>query len=121
MRSFLVFLFAVSFAPAQGPGLSNAAIIARAKALEFDTPYVPPPGEALVHETGAYAKVVCSAVFISGFTPEFAAENLGYVVSPYADRQKVGKPSSTTRRRRSVLRCLMAPAESPSTPVTKAA
>lgn len=66
--------------------------VARAKSLELATPYVPPPGDPLVHETAGYAKVVCSAVFISGFTAEFAAENLGYVISPYADRKKVGKP-----------------------------
>jgi len=91
LRLFTVLLIA-SFANAQGPGLSREAIVARAKSLGLNTPYVPPPGDSLVLTTGAYAKVVCSAVFISKFSPEFAAENLGYVVSPYADRQKVGKP-----------------------------
>ncbi len=35
---------------------------------------------------------MCSAVFITGLKPDFAADNLGYLVSPYAERAKVGKP-----------------------------
>src|SRR5258708_22604484 len=34
----------------------------------------------------------CSAVFITGLAPDFAAENVGYFTSPYAERAKVGKP-----------------------------
>ncbi len=56
MYTALVFIFAAVIASAQGPGLSKESIIARAKALEIDTPYVPPRGDPLVHETGAYAK-----------------------------------------------------------------
>jgi CubicO group peptidase (beta-lactamase class C family) len=67
-------------------------MVARAKALELDTQYVPPPGDALEHYTAAFAKIVCSSVFISGFSAEFAAENIGYFTSPYAERAKVGKP-----------------------------
>ena len=66
--------------------------IARAKALELNTPYVPVPGDPLELHTAGFAKVMCSAVFITGLDPEFAAENLGYAVSPYAERAKVGKP-----------------------------
>jgi hypothetical protein len=47
-------------------------LIARAKALELDTPYVPPPGTAMEHHASGYAKVMCSAVFITGLDPEFA-------------------------------------------------
>jgi CubicO group peptidase (beta-lactamase class C family) len=35
---------------------------------------------------------MCSAVFITGLDPEFAAENVGYFTSPYAERAKVGEP-----------------------------
>jgi CubicO group peptidase (beta-lactamase class C family) len=35
---------------------------------------------------------MCSAVFITGLDPDFAAENVGYFTSPYAERAKVGKP-----------------------------
>jgi len=35
---------------------------------------------------------MCSAVFITGLDPDFAAENVGYFTAPYAERAKVGKP-----------------------------
>jgi CubicO group peptidase (beta-lactamase class C family) len=68
------------------------ALIARAKSFELDTPYVPPPGDPLEHHTAGFAKVMCSAVFMTGLSPEFAAENVGYFTSPYRERAKVGKP-----------------------------
>jgi hypothetical protein len=68
------------------------ALVARAKSLELDTPYVPPAGDALEHHTAGFAKIMCSAVFVTGLDPDFAAENVGYFVSPYAERAKVGKP-----------------------------
>ena len=61
---------------------SPAALIARAKAIELDTPYVAPPGEPLVHHAAGFAKVMCSAVFITGLDPDFAAENVGYFTAP---------------------------------------
>ena len=64
----------------------------RAKALELDTPYVPPPGDALEHHASGFAKVMCSAVFITGLDPDFAAENVGFFTGPYAERAKLGKP-----------------------------
>jgi hypothetical protein len=77
---------------APDPAPSPAALIARAKPLELDTPYVPPPGDPLVHQAAGFAKVMCSAVFITGLDPEFAAENVGYFTAPYAVRAKLGKP-----------------------------
>src|SRR5687768_8883282 len=74
------------------PDALKKAMIARAKALELPTPHVPPPGDPLEHHAAGYAKILCSAVFISGFEPEFAAENLGYFIAPYAERAKLGKP-----------------------------
>jgi CubicO group peptidase (beta-lactamase class C family) len=74
------------------PEPSPAALIARAKPLELDTPYVPPPGDPLVHHAAGFAKVMCSAVFITGLDPEFAAENVGYFTAPYEVRAKLGKP-----------------------------
>ena len=35
---------------------------------------------------------MCSAVFVTGLDPEFAAENVGYFTSPYAERAKVSRP-----------------------------
>jgi CubicO group peptidase (beta-lactamase class C family) len=71
---------------------SNQALIARAKSLELKTPYVPPPGDPLEHNTSGFAKIMCSAVFITGLDPAFAAEHVGYFTSAYSERAKVGKP-----------------------------
>src|SRR5215831_15890909 len=79
-------------APPQAPASSRDTLIARAKSLELNTPYVPPPGDPLEHHTSGFAKIMCSAVFITGLDPDFAAENVGYFTSPYAERAKVGKP-----------------------------
>src|SRR3989441_2203297 len=78
--------------PPQAPVSSRDALIARAKSLELNTPYVPPPGDPLEHHTAGFVKIMCSAVFITGLDPDFAAENVGYFTSPYAERAKVGKP-----------------------------
>src|SRR5262245_38364356 len=69
------------------------ALIARAKSLELNTPYVPPPGEAIEHDAAGFAKIMCSAVFITGLDPDFAAENVGCFTSPCGERRtKLGKP-----------------------------
>ncbi|HSL21049.1 MAG TPA: serine hydrolase [Vicinamibacterales bacterium] len=68
------------------------ALAARAKTFELETAYVPPPGDPLEHHTSGFAKIMCSAVFITGLDPDFAAENVGYFTSPYEERGKVGKP-----------------------------
>jgi CubicO group peptidase (beta-lactamase class C family) len=77
---------------APDPAPSPAAMIVRAKALELNTPYVAPPGDPLVHHGAGFAKVICSAVFITGLDLEFAAENVGYFTAPYEVRAKLGKP-----------------------------
>src|SRR5438067_11820847 len=79
-------------AAAQQSNLRRDSLIARAKALELNTPYVPPPGTALEHHAAGFAQIMCSAVFITGLDPEFAAENVGYFTAPYAERAKLGKP-----------------------------
>ena len=72
---------------------SRDKMIARAKELELKTaPYKAPPGDPLSHNTSGFAKIICSAVFITGLSPEFAAENVGYFSSPYSERSKVSKP-----------------------------
>ena len=77
---------------APDPPPSPAALISRAKALELDTPYVAPPGDPLSHHAAGFAKVMCSAVFITGLDPDFAAENVGYFTAPYEMRAKLTKP-----------------------------
>ncbi len=76
----------------QDRAAARQALIARAKSLELNTPYVPPPGDAMAHHASGYAKIMCSAVFITGLEPEFAAQNVGGFTSPFGERSKVGKP-----------------------------
>src|SRR5262245_14766081 len=76
----------------QTPISPRDAMHARAKSLELNTPYTPPPGEPLEHHASGFAKIMCSAVFITGLDPDFAAENVGYFTAPYAERAKMGKP-----------------------------
>jgi hypothetical protein len=52
----------------------------------------PPPGDPLEHHAAGLAKVICSAVFITGLDADFAAENVGYFTAPYAERAKLGRP-----------------------------
>jgi len=64
-------------------------LIARAAALELKTESVPPPGDPLEHHASGFAKVLCSAVFVTGLDPEFAAESIGYFTAPYEERAKL--------------------------------
>jgi CubicO group peptidase (beta-lactamase class C family) len=89
----LLLMLAARPASAQPPTSQRDQLIARAKSFELDTPYVAPPGDALEHHTAGFAKILCSAVFITGLELDFAAENVGYFTSPYAERAKVGKPA----------------------------
>jgi len=78
--------------PPRTPPPSDEALLARARQFELDTPYEPPPGDPLEHNTSGYAKTMCSAVFITGLDPVVAAESVGYFTGPYAERKKVGTP-----------------------------
>jgi len=94
-------------APAQSP------LIARARSLELSTPYVPPPGDPLEHHAAGLAKIVCSAVFVTGLAPEFAVQNLGFFTAPYEERAKLGRPA-IDRARKAVRVTLPAGKQSPS-------
>ena len=65
------------------------ALVARAESFELPTEWVGPPGDALHHHTAGFAKIMCSAVFITGLAADFAAENIGYFTSDYDQRSKV--------------------------------
>ena len=71
---------------------ARAKLLARAKKFELNTPYAPPPGDALAHDASGLAKTMCSAVFITGLDLDFAAENVGWFTAPYESRKKLGKP-----------------------------
>ena len=64
-------------------------LIARGDSLELDTGYVAPPGDAIEHHASGFAKILCSAVFVTGLDPDFAAENVGYFTSPYEERANI--------------------------------
>lgn len=64
-------------AQAQQPDAAREAMFARAKAAEISDAWTPPPGDPLTHVTVAYAKLMCSAVFVSGMDPDFARQTLG--------------------------------------------
>jgi CubicO group peptidase (beta-lactamase class C family) len=90
----IVFLFALTATAAtpQEQSSARAAMVARAKALELDTPYVPPPGDPLEHHASGFAKIMCSAVFVTGLDPDFAARNVGGFTAPFNERAKLGTP-----------------------------
>jgi CubicO group peptidase (beta-lactamase class C family) len=56
---------------------------------ELPTPWEAPPGDRLEHETAGLAKILCSAVFISGRDLETAIEEDGFFVAPRESRSKV--------------------------------
>jgi hypothetical protein len=62
------------------------------KSFELDTPYVAPAGDPLAYHAAGYAKVMCSAVFMTGLAPNLAAENVGFFTAPYEVRAKLGRP-----------------------------
>lgn len=93
-------LMVISPARAQEADSQSNALNARAKALELSTPHVPPPGDPLEHHAAGFAKIMCSAVFITGLTPEFAAENVGFFTAPYEERARMGKPVIDRSRKR---------------------
>ena len=83
---------------AQDREAARQALIARGKSLELPTTYVPVPGEKLEHYASGYAKIMCTAVFVTGLDPAFAAENVGYFTAPYAERATLGTPKIDRRR-----------------------
>jgi CubicO group peptidase (beta-lactamase class C family) len=86
------YFLVLAITPASSQVPPTDPLIARAKSLELDTPYVPPPGDPLAHHAAGYAKVMCSAVFMTGLAPDFAAENVGFFTAPYGVRATLGKP-----------------------------
>ena len=103
MTKFLSVLLAVGLSMtalvAQSQTEARQALIARAKSLELNTPYEPPPGDPMEHHASGYAKIMCSSVFITGLDPDFAAENVGYFTAPYAERAKLGTPKIDREKR----------------------
>lgn len=68
---------------------STEDLVARAAYFSLGNEYVPPPGEALHHQTAGFAKILCSGVFITGLDAEDAAANVGGFISPFDERAHV--------------------------------
>ena len=65
---------------------TQGAMLARAATYELDTEWVTPPGDPAEFSTAGFAKILCSAVFITGREMAEAAENAGYFVSKPEER-----------------------------------
>src|SRR5215471_2916452 len=78
---------------------ARQALIARGKSLELPTKYVPPPGTKIEHYAAGYAKIMCTAVFVTGLDPAFAMENVGYFTAPYEARKDLGTPKIDRQKR----------------------
>jgi len=86
----LTFVFTSALSNAQDElSEQQRALIARAASLEQNTKVVLPPGNPLEHHASGFAKVLCSAVFVTGLEPEFAAENIGHFTAPYDERSQM--------------------------------
>jgi CubicO group peptidase (beta-lactamase class C family) len=83
----LTVVFASTIVSAQDE--QTRELIARAASLELKTESVLPPGDPLEHHASGFAKILCSAVFVTGLDAEFAAENIGYFTAPYEERSKL--------------------------------
>ncbi|HTO83945.1 MAG TPA: serine hydrolase [Methylomirabilota bacterium] len=75
---------------ALGVALLAAASVCAAPP-ELPTAWVPPPGDQLEYETAGYAKILCSAIFITGRDLKTAADEDGFFVAPRESRGKVAK------------------------------
>jgi len=77
------------------PALALAGLLlAPVRAIAESPPELPttwqvPPGDRLEHETAGFAKILCSAIFITGRDLKTAADEDGFFVSPRWSRSEV--------------------------------
>lgn len=98
----LSFLFAsTASVHAQQSDAAREAMFTRAKAAEISDAWTAPPGDPLTHFTVAYAKLMCSAVFVSRMDPEFARQTLGdnNALAAVGHRVKSAEPVIDRERR----------------------
>ena len=96
----LIGLLSASQLEAQTADAKRDAMLARAKVAEISDAWMPAPGEPLDHFTVAYAKLMCSAVFVSGMDPDFARATLGdgNALAAVAHRAKSSVPVVDRKR-----------------------
>src|SRR5262245_22587650 len=63
-----------------------------ASSRELSSQWQAPPGDALEHTAAGFAKILCSAVFITGRDLSTAIAEDGFFVAPRAERRQL-KPS----------------------------
>ena len=68
---------------------------------ELPTTWEKPPGDGLEHELAGFAKVLCSAIFVTGGSLASAAEQDGHFVTPVEARAQA-KDTVVDRRRKRV-------------------
>jgi CubicO group peptidase (beta-lactamase class C family) len=83
------------------PASPGAAAPSEASAQELPTQWEAPPGDPIEHETAGFAKVLCSALFITGRELAAAIEEDGYFVAPPEARRAAGA-AEVDRQGRSV-------------------
>ena len=67
----------------------SESLVARGKELEVDTVRVPPSGDFIEHEAAGFAKVLCSAVFLTGLDFEEAQTQIGGFTSRHEYRDRL--------------------------------
>ncbi len=72
----------------------NECLVFRAAQYELDTERIPPPGGMdpqlwIEHEAAGFAKVLCSAVFLTGLEFEDAQDQIGGFTSRYQHRDRL--------------------------------
>jgi len=65
---------------------------------ELSTTWEVPPGDPLEHMTAGFAKILCSALFITGRDLATAADEDGFFVSPRAERRAIINTVVDTQR-----------------------
>lgn len=65
------------------------SLVVRAAEFELDTERIPPPGDFIEHEAAGFAKVLCSAVFLTGLDFESAQVQIGGFTARYRYRDRL--------------------------------
>ena len=76
---------------------ATETVAERGQRLELDTALAGPPGDPASHYAMGFARVLCSAIFVSGLEADFAIKNVGFFTSPPETRGDIGDTLSTKR------------------------
>ena len=68
---------------------ATETVAERGQRLELDTALAGPPGDSASHYAMGFARVLCSAIFVSGLDPDFSVKNVGFFTSPPTTRGDV--------------------------------